>query len=120
MYQWGISGNVTGATNLLIGKGLTNTILINASQSGAYAASQATNYIISGYSDWYLPSINELLKLYLNQTAIGGFTTSQTYWSSTEYSPISVYAVVFITNGGGQVTTGKPANNVSTRPVRSF
>ncbi len=122
MYQWGVSGNVTGATNLLIGKGLANTILINASQSGPYAALEATNYTVNGYSDWYLPSINELNQLYINQTAIGGFTTSQTYWSSTEYSPTIALGVVFIpqANGGGQVTTGKPANNVSTRPVRSF
>jgi hypothetical protein len=101
---------------------LTNTILINASQSGPYAALEATNYTVNGYSDWYLPSINELNQLYINQTAIGGFTTSQTYWSSTEYSPTIALGVVFIAqaNGGGQVTTGKPANNVSTRPVRSF
>jgi hypothetical protein len=119
-YSWGVPGNVTGATNILVGKGLTNTILINASQSGFYAASQATNYTASGYSDWYLPSINELLQLYINQTAIGGFTTTATYWSSTENSSTLAYGAVFITNGGGQVSQSKNGSNVSVRPVRSF
>ncbi|WP_319231070.1 DUF1566 domain-containing protein [Draconibacterium orientale] len=36
-----------------------------------------------GHTDWYLPAKDELNQLYLNQVAIGGFTTSN-YWSSTE------------------------------------
>ena len=36
-----------------------------------------------GYSDWYVPSKDELNKLYVNQAAIGGFTSDR-YWSSSE------------------------------------
>ena len=43
----------------------------------------ANAYTGGGYADWYLPSIDELNKLSLNKTDIGGFATER-YWSSTE------------------------------------
>jgi hypothetical protein len=36
-----------------------------------------------GYTDWYLPSKDELDTLYLNRAAIAGFA-SAAYWSSSE------------------------------------
>jgi hypothetical protein len=41
--------------------------------------------VLGGYSDWYLPSKDELNKLYLNKVAVGGFA-SYYYWSSSEDS----------------------------------
>ncbi len=35
------------------------------------------------YDEWYLPSIDELNKLYLNKTSIEGFY-DEIYWSSSE------------------------------------
>jgi len=37
----------------------------------------------NAFTDWYLPSKNELNKLYLQRTIVGGFT-NKVYWSSTE------------------------------------
>lgn len=37
----------------------------------------------NGYSDWFLPSTEELNQLYLNRRAVGGFSPDF-YWSSTE------------------------------------
>ena len=75
---------VTGATGTAIGTGLANTNAIIAAQgSGIYAASKARDYNGGGYTDWFLPSKDELNQLYENKTAIGGFADDY-YWSSTE------------------------------------
>ena len=58
----------------------------------------ARDYTGGGYTDWYLPSKDELNKLYINRVAIGGFAPrfgqilssgmvydyGYSYWSSTE------------------------------------
>ena len=76
---------VTGATGTAIGTGLTNTNAIIAAQgSGSYAASIARDYNGGGYTDWYLPSKDELNQLYENKTTNMGFTDYY-YWSSTEF-----------------------------------
>ncbi len=75
----------TGATSTAIGTGLSNTNSIITSQGAtatSYAAGLARAYNGGGYTDWYLPSLDELNKLYLNRAAIGFANNS--YWSSTE------------------------------------
>jgi len=49
----------------------------------------------NGYSDWHLPSKEELNKLYLNRSAVGGFS-GLFYWSSTEYSAGDAWGQVFL------------------------
>ena len=76
---------VTGATGTAIGTGSSNTDKIITAQGAAattYAAGIARAYRGGGYTDWYLPSKDELHNLYLNRVAIGGFFT-QKYWSSS-------------------------------------
>lgn len=77
-------------TRTLFGQGLANTISIIAASGGSsltsYAAGLASNYKGGDYSDWYLPSKDELNKLYQNRAAIGNFATSgiAAYWSSSQ------------------------------------
>jgi hypothetical protein len=81
------SFTTTGATGTAIGTGLSNTNTIITSQgatSTSYAAGLARAHNGGGYTDWYLPSKDELKKLYLNRIAIGGFAGNY-YWSSTEF-----------------------------------
>jgi hypothetical protein len=85
--QW-YNGNyrTTGATGTAIGTGLSNTNTTITSQGAtatSYAAGLARAYAGGGYTDWYLPSKDELNKLYLNRIAIGRFADAS-YWSSSE------------------------------------
>ena len=82
--------SVPGATGTALGTGSANADKIVA-QNGAgidYAAGVARAYDGGGYTDWYLPSKDELNKLYLNRATIGGFVTSRKdrgfYWSSSD------------------------------------
>jgi hypothetical protein len=78
------SFTTTGATGFAIGTGNANTNLIVTNQgAGNYAAKLCYDLVLRGYSDWYLPSRNELLKLYQNKVAIGNFSNN-VYWSSSE------------------------------------
>ena len=84
----------TGATATALGTGSANTDAIISAQGATenYAAALARAYTGGGYTDWFLPSKDELNKMYLNRAAInttaavnGGsdFSTNY-YWSSTE------------------------------------
>ncbi|NNC95779.1 MAG: DUF1566 domain-containing protein [Chitinophagales bacterium] len=69
-----------------IGTGLSNTNKIVAKQGpGEYAASICNDLSIGEFSDWFLPSKDELDLMYWNlkMNDLGGFTNNF-YWSSTE------------------------------------
>ncbi len=100
-----------------IGTGLANTNTIVAYQgTGSYAAYICYNLVLGGYSDWYLPSRDELNQLYLNQSAIGGFV-SNWYWSSSEYSSSKAYELNF--SNGSMISYDKN-DPIYVRAVRSF
>ena len=76
--------NCVGNTYTGIGAGPLNTQrIVNQGGAGYYAAKLCYDLELNGYSDWYLPSRDELTKLRLNKIAIGGFADSR-YWSSSE------------------------------------
>ena len=82
------SYKTTGATGIAIGTGLSNTNTIITSQGAtatSYAAGLARAYKGGGYTDWYLPSKDELAKLYAMKVLGFGGVASDYYWSSTEY-----------------------------------
>ena len=128
-------------TRTLLGQGLANTISIIAASGGSsltsYAAGLASSYNGGGYSDWYLPSKDELNKLYQNRAAIGNFATSgiAAYWSSsqkgtfnfkdfTEYAKgiTSAWVQLFFTDGdaGGTQKDLGISNLRRVRAVRVF
>ena len=78
---------ILGVTNKLIGFGKANTDSIIAkigSPLTAYAAGLAKSYKGGGYSDWFLPSKNELETLQGVYQILGITVVNQLYWSSTE------------------------------------
>jgi hypothetical protein len=93
--QWGCYGTtIAGADGSAIGTGNQNTIdIMSGCATANIAASVCGDLFLNNYSDWYLPSIAELEKLYFNigqgapapNTNIGGFT-DDIYWSSTEFN----------------------------------
>jgi hypothetical protein len=117
------STSVPGGTGTALGTGSANTDNIIA-QNGAgttYAAGLARAYNGGGYSDWFLPSKDELNKLYLSKDAIGGFA-DVAYWSSSDEEIIPDVQGVWVQHffSGSQNRTGKTINMLRVRAVRSF
>jgi hypothetical protein len=89
---------------------------MNGCLTTGIAARLCGDLVLGGYSDWYLPSRDELYQLYLNRVAIGGFATNG-YWSSTEKA--SQYAFLQFFNNGNNPNTGKDQSNL-VRAIRAF
>jgi hypothetical protein len=109
----------TGATGTAIGTGLANTNTIITSQGAtatSYAAGLARAYAGGGYTDWYLPSKDELNKLYLNRIAIGGFASNY-YWSSTEAGSFNAWDQNF---GSGFQNSSFKVDTDYVRAIRAF
>jgi hypothetical protein len=113
---WGpsVAGTLTG-----IGTGQSNTNLILASQGVAttYAAQLCDAFTVGIYSDWFLPSKDELYEVYKNvhrfgcgpdvglthtncPTRKGNFKNSSpsNHWSSSDINSIDVWRLNFHTN----------------------
>ena len=84
---WGCANSYLGVTNTAIGTGSANTaaIVAGCTQVGI-AARICSDLSAGGYSDWYLPSKDELNKVYLQRTAteLAFLNNYAGYWSSTE------------------------------------
>ena len=108
---------VTGATGTAIGTGALNTKKIIAIQKIApYAATLCTSYRGGGYADWFLPSKDELAKLYQNKSFFTGFTQFF-YWSSTEVDSTKAWAQSFY---NGSQTKKSKGGRFFVRAVRAF
>jgi hypothetical protein len=107
-----------------VGAGKANTAILISSQGNGDGSTYATricneySVTVGGvtYGDWYLPSKSELNLLYLQKTAVGGFTTG-VYWSSMESSNSNAWFQLF-SSGTQSYTTKNYLANV--RAIRSF
>ena len=105
--QWYNGSNVTtGATGTAIGTGAANTTAIISAQGAtetSYAAGLARAYTGGGYTDWFLPSKDELNKMYLNRATINTTAASNSgsnfvdnnYWSSSEAADVNAWLQAF-------------------------
>ena len=100
-----------------IGDGISNTnaILNDCPTAPAALAARSLG------AQWFLPSINELKKIYDNKTtleAVDGFSPfSSYYWSSTEIVVNYAWSQYF--TNGGQIFTNK-YSPYNVRAVRAF
>lgn len=87
---------------------------------GSYAAALCRNYTGGGYTDWYLPSLDELGDLFLAKTAIGNITPYY-YWSSTEdQNYIASAWVIRMDSQTGEQQTWTKNNSFVVRAIRKF
>jgi len=130
MAPWGCSGTNISGTVGTIGSGASNTLAItnNACSLSTNAAALAADLTYGGYSDWFLPSGNEVSYMYTNLKAnnLGSFSNNN-YWSSTQSTgnPSGQADYVWFGSGATGVSGGTDKNNSSgslmtVRPIRAF
>ena len=100
-----------------IGAGSQNTTdIVSGCAAKETAAKLCSNLNQGGYDDWYLPSKDELNKLFLEMKVIGGFR-EVCYWSSTETGKYNACSQIF---DNGFQTANDKSTTFSVRPIRSF
>lgn len=123
--QWGCyKTSIPAAAGKAVGTGNQNTIGIvaNCSDTESTAAEVAFNYSYHFFNDWFLPSKNELNKLYNVRKRLGlCLRRGRHYWSSSEVDSEFAYSRNFVCDGGG-VTEYKAMKFVPNfvRPIRAF
>lgn len=120
--EWGCIGTAIGGTSTAINTGAANTNAIVAGCSTAgIAAKLCYDLSLNSYTDWYLPSKDELGLMYTNlhTQSLGNFAATY-YWSSSEYSGDEAdYAWRQGFSNGGQYHTSKYLTYY-VRAVRAF
>lgn len=123
---WGCSGTLVGGTGTAIGSGATNTQAIMASGCAAGSAAEyVSNLNLNGYSDWFLPSVDEFNEIVANYNtyiwptiqANGGSALSSTCWTSTESNNNSAFIGSLSSSNTSTFPKGGDKNIL---PVRSW
>jgi hypothetical protein len=121
-YSWGCENStVNGADGTDIGMGEQNTMdIVSSCAETLIAASVALTYQNDGYTDWYLPSKDELMLIYSAlYIDFYNVNTNYKYWSSTEYNINSIFGWALNFSSGTFLGHGKTAQNL-VLPIRSF
>ena len=112
---------VSGADGTAIGTGAQNTADIIAqgnTDPDNSAAAYIDAYTHGGYSDWFLPSKDELNQLYLNLKYFNGVFVSTIYHSSSESGAGTTFAQNF--GGGGLLPSWNKYDTIYPIAIRSF
>jgi hypothetical protein len=120
--EWGCYGTAIGGTSTALNTGAANTNAIVAGCTTAgIAAKLCYDLSLNTYTDWYLPSKDELNLMYVNlhTQSLGSFANAG-YWSSSEYSGYETYnAWIQLFSNGDQFNYYKTNSNY-VRAVRAF
>lgn len=116
-YKFGCSGNeIQGSIYFLnnekVGYAEENTTIIRNSCGANTAAMLCYNSTKAGYTDWWLPTLNELELMFEFRDVIGGFNISNQlpeqytrYWSSTENNANTAWDGSFVVYGPPTIPT---------------
>ncbi len=92
--KWGCPGTTVPGTGTAIGTGQANTTaIVNACSTPDIAARVCNDLVYNGYSDWFLPSRDELAEMYKFRVQIGFNTNDR--WSSSESDTNNSWAQSF-------------------------
>ncbi len=129
---WGGPGTIDDGTQTGIGTGEANTLAIVAAYGdneplanrADYAAKlcsdleYAPGVIFTRFTDWFLPSKDELDLMYVNLHLEGLGTFAEAwYWSSSDYGPLLAWSQFF---GDGHQGGLNPDDERMVRAVRAF
>ncbi len=119
---WAYTDTITNAIAANPGTGAMNTQRIFQVQGDPvdapedYAALEIREYAVNGFSDWFLPSKDELNEMFLHKDVIGRFKP-YAYWSSTE---VNISKAWFQNFGNGLQVKSSKIYSYGLRPVRYF
>lgn len=94
--NWGGSADIAAANNTIIGSGLSNTNAItNYYLNTNTAADYCDNLVLNNYSDWFLPSKDEMLMMInvLKDRSNVYFGAVTGYWTSSNYDYKNVWMI---------------------------
>ena len=116
------STDIDGAVGTAVGTGSANTTAMLALPCTSGAAFSADAYDGGGFTDWFLPSQDELNEMWLYSQVVGfntatyGFA-SGFYWGSSQGNAVSAWIQDL---GNGSQGVGGKASALRVRPVRAF
>ncbi len=115
--RWG-NASISISTSTLIGQGYNNTVNIVAADVTS-VANLCYDLSLSGYTDWFLPSKDELYAIYLNKniTNINNILrTCINCSSSTQYNTSSIWVVSLCS---GNITTYSSSKSYNLDYIRA-
>lgn len=116
---WGCYKTAISGTSTSIGTGAANTAkIISVCSEESIAAKLCDNYSYSGYTDWFLPSKDELNELYLVKNEIPNLDVYNNYWSSSQNMPETAWCQFFL--NGTQSGVGEKDQLYKVRPIRVY
>jgi hypothetical protein len=127
-YQLNIMSFDSTKTHVRLMSGVHNQNLINSTCSNTSSVPYfVENWTYNGFSDWVLPSLDDLYAIKSNQTIINASlatahklkTGGYNYWSSTTFSSLGIFQVSFGSNYTGNTYNSQGSNSYFV-PVRYF
>jgi len=120
LLPWGFQGSLA-STRTAVGSGRTNTeaLVIDSPDMGT-AATYCAQLVVQDFSDWFLPSKDELDLLYTSLARNGTGTFLREgygYWSSSEYDERRSWGQGFSNGVQGRV---EKAELLAVRAIRAF
>ncbi|MDH5517110.1 MAG: hypothetical protein OEY36_04710 [Gammaproteobacteria bacterium] len=117
--EWGCPPiGMVGAGGKDVGSGAQNTlVIVDACPEKVSAAKMAADYSQNGYSDWFLPSSDEIGYFALNIDSLSAFKNGP-YWTSSEFDVENA----IIQESTAPEDKGKALKDMklAVRPVRAF